>query len=113
LAGILVHSGTADSGHYYSYIKERDDNGEGQWYHFNDSDVEPFDLSNLPNACYGGFEEVTLWDNSQSRQVNRSQLKSYSAYMLFYERVKPISTNRSRMSTILEAKVVQPIVFQK
>lgn len=24
LAGVLVHSGTADSGHYYSYIKRRD-----------------------------------------------------------------------------------------
>lgn len=24
LAGVLVHAGTADSGHYYSYIKQRD-----------------------------------------------------------------------------------------
>lgn len=24
LAGVLVHTGTADSGHYYSYIKRRD-----------------------------------------------------------------------------------------
>ncbi|CAN0456448.1 unnamed protein product, partial [Scytosiphon promiscuus] len=24
LAGVLVHMGTADSGHYYSYIKKRD-----------------------------------------------------------------------------------------
>lgn len=24
LAGVLVHMGTADSGHYYSYIKQRD-----------------------------------------------------------------------------------------
>lgn len=24
LAGVLVHMGTADSGHYYSYIKRRD-----------------------------------------------------------------------------------------
>lgn len=28
LAGVLVHSGHADSGHYYSFIKERNSNGK-------------------------------------------------------------------------------------
>ena len=46
LSGVLVHSGTAESGHYYSYIKERDASPEGgKWYHFNDMDVEPFDIN--------------------------------------------------------------------
>lgn len=34
LAGMLVHSGSAESGHYYSYIKI----GE-QWFEFNDKVV--------------------------------------------------------------------------
>lgn len=35
----MVHSGTADSGHYYSYIKEQERfESEGQkWYEFNDT----------------------------------------------------------------------------
>ena len=33
LKGVVVHTGTADFGHYYSYIQVR----EGEWYEFNDS----------------------------------------------------------------------------
>ena len=39
LSGILVHSGSAGSGHYYSYIKI----GE-KWYEFNDRKVSEFNI---------------------------------------------------------------------
>lgn len=43
LVGILVHSGTADSGHYYSYIKERQEmSSEPKWLEFNDRHVQFF-----------------------------------------------------------------------
>lgn len=42
LVGVLVHSGSANSGHYYSYIKERD--GKGRWLEFNDRLVKEFDF---------------------------------------------------------------------
>ena len=42
LVGILIHSGTADSGHYYSYIKERTE--EGRWLEFNDTQVSEFNI---------------------------------------------------------------------
>lgn len=62
LAGVLVHSGTSDSGHYYSFIRERrvDEMGGGRgWLHFNDTLVEPFDERDIPKCCYGGFEPLS------------------------------------------------------
>lgn len=83
LNGIIVHSGTADSGHYYSYISD----GKGRWFHFNDSNVEGFDAGLIPNACFGGVDEINTWDASEGRMVTKGFKKNYSAYMLFYERV--------------------------
>jgi len=36
LYAVLIHSGSAMGGHYYCYIKSRDD---GKWYNFNDTSV--------------------------------------------------------------------------
>src|ERR1043166_9554638 len=56
LVGVLVHTGTADSGHYYSFIRERkpsygNGNNERRWYQFNDSNVEIFDPKEIPKQC--------------------------------------------------------------
>lgn len=78
LAGVLVHSGTAEGGHYYSFIKERRTN---EWFQFDDSNVTPFNLSKLKSECFGGGESNTNfydWDN---------QNRSKNAYILIYERV--------------------------
>ena len=43
LAGVLVHSGQASGGHYYSYARQRDSNGQlldhTKWLKFDDSEV--------------------------------------------------------------------------
>lgn len=87
LTGVLVHSGNAEGGHYYSFIKDREDPSQN-WYEFNDHLVKPFDLSNLKAECFGGevdnadsYKDIGLyeWDFTKSR----------NAYILFYERVKP------------------------
>lgn len=91
LVGVLVHTGTADSGHYYSFIKER---AAQQWFIFNDTHVEPFDERNLPAQCYGGQETNSTWDATLNRYVMRPGLRPYSAYMLFYQRrYRPVAPN--------------------
>lgn len=74
LVGVLIHSGCAESGHYYSFIKDR---MKDQWYEFNDTHVNPFNLSNLKNECFGGGRDGSTsndWDNNRSK----------SAYILIY-----------------------------
>lgn len=81
LTGVIVHSGTADSGHYYSYIRQRPSVKDVQdsWVQFNDQDVTVFDLSQMREQCFGG--------NSDSFY---NLPKFYSAYMLFYQRTSNI-----------------------
>lgn len=51
--------GIADSGHYYSYIRERGEKGEEpKWMEFNDNVVKPFDPKEIPNEAFGGDEKV-------------------------------------------------------
>jgi hypothetical protein len=50
-----VHSGSADAGHYYSFIKER---GSNKWLEFNDTYVRDFDPKNLEAECFGGNHDI-------------------------------------------------------
>jgi ubiquitin carboxyl-terminal hydrolase 34 len=63
LVGVTVHTGTADGGHYYSFIKERD-NGRGgpsdRWFLFNDAEVKLFDPSQIAAECFGGEMTVSF-----------------------------------------------------
>ena len=52
----LVFAGSSDSGHYYSFIKER--GNEGRWFEFNDKIVVPFKEEDSPKACFGGVDQV-------------------------------------------------------
>ena len=63
LVGITVHTGTADGGHYYSFIKERNENPQQQerWFLFNDAEVKPFDPSQIATECFGG--EMTVFNS--------------------------------------------------
>ena len=56
LAGVVVHQGTADSGHYYSFIKEREEDSVNlnDWFEFNDKDVSKFDAKNISTETFGG-----------------------------------------------------------
>jgi hypothetical protein len=55
LAGVVVHTGTADMGHYYSFIRERETRGDGgRWIEFNDRLVREFNVVNLDSEAFGG-----------------------------------------------------------
>ncbi|RIB07257.1 hypothetical protein C2G38_2252726 [Gigaspora rosea] len=113
LVGVLVHTGTADSGHYYSFIKERkslyDENDfERRWYQFNDSTVEVFDPKDIPKQCYGGPEYIMQLDTAQQKSLPKMFLKQYNAYMLFYERVSDSQNNTFVSSTAQEKPSVIP-----
>jgi len=80
LRGIVVHSGTAFAGHYYSYAKDRDCNGG--WYCFDDTTVDPWDPSSIDIDCFGG----KFIPEGSNQEFDRP----HSAYMLVYERVEAV-----------------------
>lgn len=116
LRGVVIHVGTADSGHYYSLIKT---NAE-RWLEFNDNLVKPFDIRDLSDEAYGGEEIVSgNLGNSTSKSV-REKIKN--AYLLFYERVsyfdeddKPINSllmsneSESQPLDVIPPKILQEI----
>ena len=53
-----MHTGTVDSGHYYSFIREFDEVRVEQWIEFNDQNVIPFSEDSIPKECFGGIEET-------------------------------------------------------
>eukprot|EP00816_Leptocylindrus_hargravesii_P003383 CAMPEP_0196807370 /NCGR_PEP_ID=MMETSP1362-20130617/7352_1 /TAXON_ID=163516 /ORGANISM="Leptocylindrus danicus, Strain CCMP1856" /LENGTH=3994 /DNA_ID=CAMNT_0042181271 /DNA_START=105 /DNA_END=12089 /DNA_ORIENTATION=- len=115
LAGVIIHAGVAQGGHYYSYIKDRtrqsgassgDATGEGKtddsnaanedvkWYRFDDEDVTPFDPSSIESECFGGkVKKETKWPNGQVTTTETEQFAN--ALMLFYEKVTPAVTPKS------------------
>ncbi len=86
LVGVLVHTGTAESGHYYSYVRERPLNQDTtpKWVEFNDDNVGVWNPASMEAATFGGPERRSIYEEN-SITFN----KSYSAYMLFYQRITP------------------------
>ncbi|KAJ5542931.1 hypothetical protein N7535_005353 [Penicillium sp. DV-2018c] len=89
LVGILVHTGTAESGHYYSYTLERPSSGgEPSWVEFNDADVTQFDPATMADQCFGGSLETMHYMKAENKH------KTWNAYMLFYQRVSTIEDSK-------------------
>uniref|UniRef100_A0A8C4VCQ0 Ubiquitin carboxyl-terminal hydrolase 24 n=1 Tax=Falco tinnunculus TaxID=100819 RepID=A0A8C4VCQ0_FALTI len=104
LVGVIVHSGQAHAGHYYSFIKDRRGCGKGKWYKFNDTVVEEFDLTDetLEYECFGGEYRPKVYD--QSNPYPDVRRRYWNAYMLFYQRVSdqnsPVLPKKSRVSVV-------------
>lgn len=86
LIGVTVHTGTADGGHYYAFIKDRTSKKD-KWHSFNDAEVKAFDPSQIAAECFGGEMNSRTYDQVTDKFMDLSIEKTNSAYMLFYERV--------------------------
>ena len=76
LAGVIIHNGSANAGHYFSYIRERDgEAADAPWYEFNDRRVTTFKKEDLDAKAFGG-----------AYSGMSTHVKSFSGYMLFYQR---------------------------
>ncbi|KAF6837892.1 ubiquitin carboxyl-terminal hydrolase [Colletotrichum plurivorum] len=93
LVGVLVHAGTAESGHYYSYIRERPTSASSEgWYEFNDDVVSPWDPADMEKSTFGGPD--VPFDNGISYD------KTYSAYMLFYQRSTVLKAEQEKLQSL-------------
>nr|CDJ93158.1 Peptidase C19 domain containing protein [Haemonchus contortus] len=100
LVGVVVHSGGARAGHYVSYVKERRPEmyntfTYGQWVELNDAEVRIF--SGTPEAMecewFGGSFTASPNAAFPSRvDLPKERLRSFSAYVLLYEKKEARST---------------------
>lgn len=91
LTGIVIHSGQANAGHYYSFIKDtrnHQSNSSNQWYRFNDTTVEEIQLTEqmLEEECFGGTFRV----NKDNMNTSEERTRFWNAYMLIYQCIEPL-----------------------
>lgn len=110
LVGVLVHTGTCENGHYYSYIRERPcatGFASPSWVEFDDSNVGLFDPADIAQRAFGGtFEDL----------YGARTMKNFSAYMLFYQRRSAIEIDQHRSMGSMDngaLKVPVPIHVRK
>ncbi|XP_015755638.1 PREDICTED: ubiquitin carboxyl-terminal hydrolase 24-like [Acropora digitifera] len=110
LVGVIVHSGQANAGHYYSFIKDRNVvNGcktSCKWFKFNDIIVEEFDMNEvtLEAQCFGGTYKANVYDSGECITTSHITLGSCSptgtCTVFFFQRL-PSSKPRKYLSNDL------------
>lgn len=84
LVGVVVHDGTLQYGHYWSYAAERSlaSDGTMPWYKLEDRMASRVTLREVLSQTRGGFMKTETND--------QAWLRSDNAYVLFYERLSSI-----------------------
>ncbi|XP_072441245.1 ubiquitin carboxyl-terminal hydrolase 9X [Chiloscyllium punctatum] len=110
LVGVLVHSGQASGGHYYSYIIQRNggDGEKNKWYKFDDGDVTECKMDDdeeMKNQCFGGEYMGEVFDHMMKRMSYRRQKRWWNAYILFYERMDTLAKDNELIKYISELEI--------
>uniref|UniRef100_A0A8C5P965 ubiquitinyl hydrolase 1 n=1 Tax=Leptobrachium leishanense TaxID=445787 RepID=A0A8C5P965_9ANUR len=110
LVGVLVHSGQASGGHYYSYIIQRNggDGEKNRWYKFDDGDVTECKMDDdeeMKNQCFGGEYMGEVFDHMMKRMSYRRQKRWWNAYILFYERMDTLEKDNELIKYISELAI--------
>jgi len=86
LMGAVVHTGTIDSGHYYSYIKERIPikSETSRWFEFNDTNVSLFDVSDIPHETFGGFLNYEIFDKDTMAKKKLQNVKNLITHISYF-----------------------------
>lgn len=131
LTGIVVHSGQASGGHYYSYILHRPPQnpdgsvGTAKWYKFDDGDVSECKMDDdeeMKNQCFGGEYMGEVFDHVVKRMSYRRQKRWWNAYILFYtredidigNRMGELSINETSMSSSqLSSSLPMPLAIER
>lgn len=104
LSGVVVHYGTANSGHYYSFIKERvtrPSKRGGNWLEFNDNFVTEFDVDDMEEETFGGEIQTT--------GVQAKMQRGRNAFMLVYDKKVPnVRSDNSPVRSTLDDGKAQP-----
>ncbi|XP_036281525.1 probable ubiquitin carboxyl-terminal hydrolase FAF-X isoform X4 [Pipistrellus kuhlii] len=113
LVGVLVHSGQASGGHYYSYIIKRNgkDGKRNRWYKFDDGDVTECKMDDdeeMKNQCFGGEYMGEVFDHMMKRMSYRRQKRWWNAYILFYERMDTKDQDGEMIRYISELTITKP-----
>ena len=113
LTGIVVHSGQASGGHYYSYILYTHADGSKKWYKFDDGDVAECKLDDeeeMRVQCFGGEYVGEVFDHMLKRMSSRRQKRWWNAYILVYRRQDTVVGSlamRLNELTIMESKSLE------
>lgn len=113
LVGVLVHSGQASGGHYYSYIIKRNgkDGKRNRWYKFDDGDVTECKMDDdeeMKNQCFGGEYMGEVFDHMMKRMSYRRQKRWWNAYILFYERMDTKDQDGEMIRYISDLTITRP-----
>jgi ubiquitin carboxyl-terminal hydrolase 34 len=105
LSGVIIHTGTASSGHYYSLVRirtklksnsymtdsiftnEPSARSSGQWLKLDDENVTNFDIENLSQVAFGENISKHDDDDDDDEEEEEEEKKSESAVMLFYDQI--------------------------
>lgn len=103
LIGVQVHLGTSDSGHYYSYIKKKN-----QWYCLNDESVTKF-KGDIVNEVAGGETVFEYFDDRTQTYRKGTVPKTSNAYILWYKKRDAPKGDEKEINQELIDKLIKDI----